>query len=178
MARSRSQLPTSISFKKVNDTYGHEAGDRALRLFAQVAEQALREDDLLARWGGEEFALALIDLDRHQAIKVLNRIREMLAAAHTGDHPRFTASFGVTDSAAADSLEQMMQIADAGLYASKQSGRNQVTIGEPSTESPSNTALTDADGNHAGNGRRRVRRPAMHEAAYEEEPRASGLEIR
>ena len=165
-------------FKKVNDTYGHEAGDRALRLFAQVAEQALREDDLLARWGGEEFALALIDLDRHQAIKVLNRIREMLAAAHTGDHPRFTASFGVTDSAAADSLEQMMQIADAGLYASKQSGRNQVTIGEPSTESPSNTALTDADGNHAGNGRRRVRRPAMHEAAYEEEPRASGLEIR
>lgn len=166
-------------FKKVNDTYGHEAGDRALRLFAQVAEEALGDHDLLARWGGEEFALVLMDLDRHQAVTVLDRVRGLLADAHTGDHPRFTASFGVSDSAVAESLERMMQIADAGLYASKHAGRDRVTIGEPSTHSPSLAAVETAeDEPEAAHGRRPRRRPAIHEAAYEEEPRPTGVEIR
>ena len=71
-------------FKQLNDTHGHEAGDRALRLFSQTAEQALRDNDLVARWGGEEFVIVLPDLDRFQAVKVLERMRHDLAAAHSG----------------------------------------------------------------------------------------------
>jgi len=121
-------------FKSINDTYGHEAGDRALRLFSQTAGAALREGDLLARWGGEEFTIIFPGIDRHQAVEVLDRIRHSLEAAHSGAHPRFTVSFGVTDTAIAASMEQLLQIADAGLYRSKQNGRNRVTAADGLSE--------------------------------------------
>jgi diguanylate cyclase (GGDEF)-like protein len=111
-----------------------QPGDRALRLFSQIAAAALREGDLLARWGGEEFTIILPGIDRHQAAAVLDRIRHSLAAAHSGAHPRFTVSFGVTDSAIAVSMEQLLQIADAGLYRSKQGGRDRVTVADSLTE--------------------------------------------
>ncbi len=166
-------------FKSINDTYGHDAGDRALRLFAQVAEDGLRDDDILGRWGGEEFVLVLADTDRRKAVAVLDRIREKLAGAHGGDHPRFTVSFGVTDSTAADSLEQLMQIADAGLYESKQAGRDRVTVGERGPEAPVPVLIEHADGlSGLPPPRRRRSRPLLHEAADEEDPRATGIEIR
>jgi diguanylate cyclase (GGDEF)-like protein len=163
-------------FKKLNDTHGHEAGDRALRLFAQVAKGELREGDVVARWGGEEFMIALADLDQHQAVAILDRIRTRLAEAHVGDHPRFTASFGVTDSTAAESLEQIVHIADCGLYAAKTAGGDQVVIGEPAAEGPGRLTVVDAEQTPP---RRRISpRPALHEAADEEEPHPNGLEIR
>jgi diguanylate cyclase (GGDEF)-like protein/PAS domain S-box-containing protein len=166
-------------FKAINDTHGHGAGDRALRLFAQVAEDGLRDDDILGRWGGEEFVLVLVDTDRRKAVAVLDRIRENLAGAHGGDHPRFTVSFGVTDSTAADSLEQLMQIADAGLYESKQAGRDRVTVGERDPEAPDPVLIQHADDLPAQTHPwRRRSRPLLHEAAEEEEPRATGIEIR
>ncbi len=73
-------------FKQLNDTHGHEAGDRALRLFSQIVDRALRDSDVIARWGGEEFVIVLPELDRFQAVAVLERIREDLAAAHSGNH--------------------------------------------------------------------------------------------
>jgi diguanylate cyclase (GGDEF)-like protein len=155
-------------FKRINDAHGHEAGDRALRLFAQVARQVLRDGDLLARWGGEEFVFALAEIDRDGAVGVLNRIRANLAEAFSGDAPRFTASFGVTDSAEPGDLDRLMQIADAGLYTSKQDGRDRVTIGAADPELPPH------DPAHAGAGLR----PLLHEAADVEEPRPTGLEIR
>ncbi len=117
-------------FKAINDTHGHEAGDRALRLFAQVAGAAIRDGDLLARWGGEEFTIILPCVDRYEAVAVLDRIRQLLAASHSGAQPRFTVSFGVTDTATAASMEQLLQIADAGLYRSKQGGRDRVTVAD------------------------------------------------
>jgi diguanylate cyclase (GGDEF)-like protein len=116
------------NFKAINDTYGHEAGDRALRLFSQIAATALRDSDVLARWGGEEFTIILPGIDRHQAVAVLDRMRRTLETAHTGAHPRFTVSFGVTDSTIATSIEQLLQIADTALYQSKQNGRDRVTV--------------------------------------------------
>ncbi len=173
-------------FKQLNDTHGHEAGDRALRLFAQTAKQTLRDHDLIARWGGEEFVIVLPELDRLQAIKVLDRLRHDLAVAHPGETARFTASFGVTDSTQAETLEELLNIADGGLYAAKQAGRDRAVVGDPA-------AVAMADGDAPAEAPRspspmvpqdgpivaaRTARPPMHEAADEEEPRPSGVQIR
>jgi diguanylate cyclase (GGDEF)-like protein/PAS domain S-box-containing protein len=164
-------------FKKLNDKHGHEAGDRALRLFAQVCQGVLRDHDVVARWGGEEFIIVLPDLDRQGALSVLERIRERLAEGHLGNHPRFTASFGLTDSTEAESLEELLLIADAALYDSKAAGRDRITVGAPLVS----TAITGSDSNASSspeserNGAPH-RRPALHTAAEEEEP--SGVDTR
>ena len=118
-------------FKKLNDTHGHEAGDRALRVFADVLKQSLREGDHAARWGGEEF---LIVLERHSALtafEVAERIRVNLAVAVRTEGPvAFTASFGVADSTMGGAFDQLVRIADDALYQSKEGGRDRVTIGD------------------------------------------------
>jgi diguanylate cyclase (GGDEF)-like protein len=144
-------------FKKLNDTHGHEEGDRSLRLFSHVVKQVLREDDLVARWGGEEFMIALPDADADRAVQVMDRIRAELAETVRDGQVQFTASFGVADSSDAGSLQELIQLADLGLYQSKANGRDQTTIGrrvEPST--------------NGSNGHQR-RAPALHRAASEDE---------
>jgi predicted signal transduction protein with EAL and GGDEF domain len=89
--------------------------------------------------------------------------------------PSFTASFGVSDSTPAQSLEQLIHTADGGLYMAKQAGRDRVTIGDPSADLPHSTQMPDE--RHA-NGQTRRARPSMHEAVDEEDPHPSGLEIR
>jgi diguanylate cyclase (GGDEF)-like protein/PAS domain S-box-containing protein len=174
-------------FKQLNDRHGHEAGDRALRLFAQAATETLRDHDLIARWGGEEFVIALPELDRFQAVGVLDRVRQELAVAHPGETPRFTASFGVTDSTQADTLEQLLNVADAGLYAAKEAGRDRTTIGDPAAptraRSGSVLALEDDD-EHAEretalSAAAREHVPTLRDAAVDdEEPQPSGVQIR
>jgi diguanylate cyclase (GGDEF)-like protein/PAS domain S-box-containing protein len=166
-------------FKKLNDRHGHEAGDRALRVFAQVARSVLRDDDSVARWGGEEFMFVLPDLDRHQAVSVLERVRTNLAEAHSGGHPPFTASYGVTDSSRAEALLELIRLADLGLYAAKEAGRDRITISDALPEGPELTVVPESTS--PGNGeppQKRRRKPAIQEAATEDEPQAGGLEIR
>ena len=158
-------------FKQLNDKHGHEAGDRALRVFAQATQSALRDGDLLARWGGEEFVIMMPGIDVEQAVAALERVRESLADAHLGGHPSFTASFGVTDSTCGPALDQLVQLADAGLYLSKQAGRDRITIGDKIREVPT---LEVVNGYPAG----ARTRPALHQAVTEEDPHPSGLEIR
>jgi diguanylate cyclase (GGDEF)-like protein/PAS domain S-box-containing protein len=166
-------------FKKLNDRHGHEAGDRALRVFAQVARGALRDDDTVARWGGEEFMFVLPDLDRHQSVSVLERIRAILAESHSGGHPRFTASFGVTDSTCAETLDELIRLADLGLYAAKEAGRDHVSVSESLPETPELTVVSETDSSGSGeHQQKRRRRPAIHEAAHEDDPQSGGLEIR
>lgn len=118
-------------FKLLNDTYGHESGDRALRKFAQVLDAALRDSDIAGRFGGEEFVIALPGASIFSAVEVLDRLRDRLAAeASASEHPTFTASFGVVHSSLGNSLEELLRIADAALYRAKDEGRNRVTVAD------------------------------------------------
>lgn len=169
-------------FKQLNDTHGHEAGDRALRLFAQTVRKTLRDNDVVARWGGEEFLIVLPELDRFQAVKVLDRVRHDLAVAHPGETARFTASFGVADSSQSTSIDALVKIADSGLYAAKQGGRDRASIGEPAAigaaaepaaEDPQASAEIDDDPVFEVH-----REAAMRAAADEEDPAPNGVQIR
>lgn len=116
-------------FKRLNDTHGHEMGDRALTTFCAVAEAVLRQGDLMARWGGEEFAFALVGVSPQAAAEVLDRVRlELSARLSTSDIPGFTASFGVVAAGECDSLDDAVRRADDALYAAKAAGRNRVWV--------------------------------------------------
>ncbi len=116
-------------FKKLNDAHGHEAGDKALRLFSDVLRGCLRSEDLPARWGGEEFALMLAGADSASALEVTERIRASLELAlAAGAVPRFTASFGIADTGLSTSFEQLARMADDALYQAKSAGRDRAVV--------------------------------------------------
>ncbi len=116
-------------FKSLNDAHGHEAGDRALRIFSEALRGALRADDLACRYGGEEFAVLLPATDTADAIEIAQRIRGALAGAVArGDAPTFTASFGIASSTEASDLEDLVQRADRAMFAAKQAGRDRICL--------------------------------------------------
>jgi len=113
-------------FKRLNDTYGHAAGDAALVETARRASHVLREQDVLGRWGGEEFLVVLPDADGAGALLVAERLRVALASRGFPHGAGVTGSFGVAAWAPGDSLESIVARADAGLYEAKATGRNAV----------------------------------------------------
>jgi diguanylate cyclase (GGDEF)-like protein len=116
-------------FKVLNDTFGHEAGDRALRLFARTIRDTLRGDDLVSRFGGEEFIFAFPGRSATEAAIVLERLRAHLRdTLAAGTVPPFTASFGVAHSDDAPALEDLFRIADAALFRAKREGRDRVLV--------------------------------------------------
>jgi diguanylate cyclase (GGDEF)-like protein len=118
-------------FKRLNDTQGHEAGDRALKLFAETARNVVRDRDHVVRWGGEEFALLLPGANAERAAEVVGRLRVALAQAHLlSGTPAFTASFGISDSTMARERETLIRLADEALYRSKLAGRDCCTVGD------------------------------------------------
>jgi diguanylate cyclase (GGDEF)-like protein len=118
-------------FKNLNDTYGHETGDRALRLFARVL---LRAHDLISRYGGEEFALAFPDCSSVDATRALTTVQTQLDAAITvGGLPKFTSSFGITEIEPGEELAAALRRADDALLLAKRSGRNQIVLHDPAT---------------------------------------------
>lgn len=119
------------SFKVLNDTHGHEAGDRALRLFSSTLKSTLRPSDLAARYGGEEFLLVFPDCGADAATAAVERLREELAlAVQQGGTAPFTASFGVADLSHGPTLEEMMKRADDALLTAKRAGKNRVLVAE------------------------------------------------
>ena len=116
-------------FKKLNDRHGHEAGDRALRLFSKVLSDSVRDGDLVARWGGEEFVVMIDDSKTESAVGLVERIRENLVLALAGSNSApFTASFGVSDTTMSDDLEQLVALADDSLLEAKRRGRDRVIV--------------------------------------------------
>ncbi len=117
-------------FKRFNDTYGHQAGDRVLAKTGAVIRSALREADTGYRYGGEEFAVILPETDGPGAVQLAERIRKELSAmpislkAKTNDH--ITASMGISELQAKDRLSEFVKRADENLYAAKKEGKNQV----------------------------------------------------
>jgi diguanylate cyclase (GGDEF)-like protein len=119
-------------FKRLNDTMGHDAGDRALKMFADTARSVVRDRDHVVRWGGEEFALLLPGANAERAAEVVERLRAALAQAHlVSNTPIFTASFGIADSSMARDRESVVRLADEALYRSKQAGRDRCSVGDP-----------------------------------------------
>jgi diguanylate cyclase (GGDEF)-like protein len=121
-------------FKRINDEFGHDAGDKVLVRLAALMRQELREHDVLARWGGEEF-LALLPLgDGQTAECVAEKVRQAVASVQIDVGGRLvsvTMSFGVSPVGSIDDLQRATQRADQALYVSKRSGRNRVTRAEP-----------------------------------------------
>jgi diguanylate cyclase (GGDEF)-like protein len=116
-------------FKQLNDMHGHEVGDRALRLFAQTLRSSLRDDDLVCRFGGEEFVVVFPDLEPEVASNALDRVREeLLLAIARGSVPGFTVSFGLASSGCALRLDDIVREADMALMRAKREGRDRVVL--------------------------------------------------
>jgi diguanylate cyclase (GGDEF)-like protein len=114
-------------FKRVNDTYGHDAGDAALRFLADVLRDELRGVDTAARYGGEEFAVILPQAGLEGALIVAERLRSRLEATEVPGIGHITASFGLaTFPLHANSRDQLVGSADRALYESKHAGRNRI----------------------------------------------------
>jgi diguanylate cyclase (GGDEF)-like protein len=114
-------------FKSINDCFGHDAGDLALRRFGVIAAAHIRPGDVLARVGGEEFALLLPDTDAHAAGQVAERIRAAVEAGTTDLEGRVTVSVGVAhDAHGMRATGDVLRDADRALYRAKAAGRNRV----------------------------------------------------
>jgi diguanylate cyclase (GGDEF)-like protein len=116
-------------FKQLNDVFGHDAGDRALRTFSQVLRDALRPSDIACRYGGEEFVIVLPACGTNEAVTVLERVRERIALRLESGHlPPFTVSFGVASSEQAVDLEGTVALADEALLRAKAAGRDRIVV--------------------------------------------------
>lgn len=119
-------------FKRINDTYGHLAGDFILKEFCQILKTNLREGkDWLARFGGEEFIICLTQTDHQTALKVAERLRKSIEEAdfsYNGESIKLTASFGLCTNNNENhyDIEKFVQCVDKNLYKAKETGRNMV----------------------------------------------------
>lgn len=120
-------------FKRVNDDYGHDVGDRALRMVAETLRYNMRRTDLVGRWGGEEFVVLLYQADDPSVIAtVANKLRVLVEHSRLDLDPgglHVTISIGATALLRTDTPASVIQRADELMYASKQAGRNRVTVG-------------------------------------------------
>lgn len=117
-------------FKQMNDRYGHSKGDELLILVARLLLQEVRQQDLVCRWGGEEFLVLLSHTNQEQALIVAEKLRAAIAAVDLnviGIASSMTASFGVSSISDSRNISELISEADRKLYAAKRSGRNQVS---------------------------------------------------
>lgn len=115
-------------FKRINDTFGHEAGDMALRSIAAIMAGSLRRSDEIGRWGGEEFLVVLPDTGEGLALECAERMRRAVEGQVFDGGITITASFGVTQYRAGEPVNEFVSRADRALYLAKERGRNMACI--------------------------------------------------
>jgi len=119
-------------FKMINDTYGHSVGDKVLHAVAEPLQRLVREIDVVARMGGEEFAFALPETGLEDAANLAERLRseiEELVVTNDGHQIKITASFGVvTCKDGNENIDALLTDADDALYVAKNNGRNQISV--------------------------------------------------
>lgn len=121
-------------FKRVNDRFGHHRGDDVLREFGALAGQVVRSVDFVARFGGEEFLLVLVDADADEARRVAGRLAERTRALQVDpNYPdyRLSVSVGIAEFRPGESIEDVIQRADRALYEAKSSGRDLIVVAAP-----------------------------------------------
>ena len=119
-------------FKRVNDIYGHDEGDRVLKVVAQTAQAGVRSFDIVSRWGGEEFTAIVENTDGPVLLAVAEKLRRLVENSPVvlgGDTIVTTVSVGATLGVPHDSIESLVKRADELMYESKGRGRNKVTLG-------------------------------------------------
>ena len=118
-------------FKKVNDTYGHKAGDKVLKTIAQLLNSRIRDTDFLARYGGEEFVMLLPGTDEQETLQLADELRSKVEDCgfhYHGERVVITASCGISGFRDQDTLAQVFERADKALYQAKKNGRNQCVV--------------------------------------------------
>lgn len=137
LAKRREKPSTALMldidhFKKVNDTYGHQAGDSVIQSLAHLIKRCVRETDLAGRYGGEEFAVILTDSAVDNAVTVAERLRRLAEHSqveHEGQIIKFNISVGLAEfSPLCDSPMEWLERADQALYQAKQTGRNRYCV--------------------------------------------------
>jgi diguanylate cyclase (GGDEF)-like protein len=120
-------------FKRVNDTFGHAAGDEVLQCFVGVLQNRARDSDLTARWGGEEFVMLAPETTVESALRFAELLRQSIEAAKFPVVGQVTCSLGVAAWQPGEDLDAFCARADQALYRAKKEGRNRVCLAEPET---------------------------------------------
>ena len=118
-------------FKSINDRFGHQAGDRALRVIAQSLKARLRETDFIARFGGEEFVTLLCGTEGEEAIKVAEQMRQSVNENGFHSHGKpvpVTISCGIATFRTSDNFDSVFSRADKALYEAKRAGKNRCEL--------------------------------------------------
>ena len=133
--RSSSSLTLAIwdidFFKKINDNYGHKAGDKVLHTIAQLINKRVRDSDFFARYGGEEFVMLLPETTAEEALKLADNLRESIKNCsfhYRGEDVRVTVSCGISTFNEGDTVDQVFVRADKALYTAKDQGRNRCVL--------------------------------------------------
>ncbi|MFH1990500.1 MAG: GGDEF domain-containing protein [Patescibacteria group bacterium] len=117
------------NFKKINDTYGHQAGDMILKLFSRIIKERVRGIDIVARWGGEEIIVGLVGADENNAYEIVDDIRKKIEETTVeweGKTIKFTVSGGVASFTEAEDFDSLFKKSDEALYKAKQTGKNKI----------------------------------------------------
>ena len=132
-------------FKKVNDNYGHPFGDKVLKAFSNLINENLREVDVGARIGGEEFVLILADTQLDAAQKVCQRMSENWFMTSFPDAPnlKFTFSAGITEYRSPESIDHILERADGLLYDAKNNGRNCIVLEQKDLQVPLDLSINE-----------------------------------
>ena len=116
------------NFKNINDSYGHNRGDKVLQEISKIVTSTLRESDHVGRWGGEEFVVISTESSLEQTAIVAEKIRQSICSYDFKELGSVSCSFGVAQYATGDSYQSIIHKADTALYEAKNRGKNRVIL--------------------------------------------------